>query len=333
MDVTRPNGAANTGLRYVLITSATYHSNYRERLHHSNFRKRPLPPPCWPPSIFVSITQSHLSALQNLRKCELVFFLIMTHSTKKGIILCDFSSWVNQTSTTRASGGLLQARCSETGQHSQDLHMPKILYNQSTTLDDSFFSTACPAGPHASIQDLSCHTINWWILHWDTEGFESAGSNPWSPKAFGPNNSATRVYTIGTARFSITCDGKPCGTNRIYASGRVVRAPLGFKSLRISMEHYNRNRNRNRFVPVTIDSVTICDICDQNVTKPVFLKKLTKKQRNKFGHKFKFVTICDRHKCHKLVTHSVWLVQTCFCFCLEIRLGTALRVVPSQIQT
>jgi len=35
------------------------------------------------------------------------------------------------------------------------------------------------------------------------------------------------------------------------------------------------------------------------------------------------VTVCDRHKCHKLVIHSVWLVQTCFCFYLEIRLGTA----------
>ena len=35
------------------------------------------------------MTKSHLSALQNLRNCELVFFLILTHSTKKGIILCD----------------------------------------------------------------------------------------------------------------------------------------------------------------------------------------------------------------------------------------------------
>jgi len=42
----------------------------------------------------------------------------------------------------------------------QELHMPKFLYDQSTTLDDSCFSTLCPTGPHASIQDLSCHTIN-----------------------------------------------------------------------------------------------------------------------------------------------------------------------------
>ena len=56
--------------------------------------------------------------------------------------------------------GGLRARCSETGQHSQDLHMQKFLYNQSTTLDDSFFYIACPAGPHVSIQDLTCHTIN-----------------------------------------------------------------------------------------------------------------------------------------------------------------------------
>jgi len=62
--------------------------------------------------------------------------------------------------------------------------------------------------------------------------------------------------------------------------------------------HFNRNRNRNSFVPVTIESVTICD---QNVTKSVLLKQLKKKQRNKY----KFVTVCDHHKCHKLVTHSV----------------------------
>ena len=54
--------------------------------------------------------------------------------------------------------------------------------------------------------------------------------------------------------------------------------------------HFNRNRSRNRFVPVTIESV---NICDQNVIKPVLLKKLLKKQRNKFGHKSKFVTVCD----------------------------------------
>jgi len=85
--------------------------------------------------------------------------------------------------------------------------------------------------------------------------------------------------------------------------------------------HFNRNRNRNRNIPVRIES---CDICDKNATKPVLITKLGKRQRKKFGHKLKFVIVCDRHKCHKLVTHSVWLVQTCFCFCLEIWLGTAL---------
>ena len=59
-----------------------------------------------------------------------------------------------------AWGGWLRARCSETGQRSQELHMPKFLYDQSTALNDSCFSTVCPTGPHASIQDLSCHTIN-----------------------------------------------------------------------------------------------------------------------------------------------------------------------------
>ena len=57
IDVTWPKGATNTGWQYVFITWSTYHSNYRERRHHSNFRKRSPPPPCWPPSIFVSITQ------------------------------------------------------------------------------------------------------------------------------------------------------------------------------------------------------------------------------------------------------------------------------------
>jgi len=37
---------------------------------------------------------------------------------------------------------------------------------------------------------------------------------------------------------------------------------------------FNRNRNRNSLVPVTFEFVTICDICEQNVTKSVFLKRL-----------------------------------------------------------
>jgi len=63
--------------------------------------------------------------------------------------------------------------------------------------------------------------------------------------------------------------------------------------------------------------------CDQTC----FAKKtIIKKKENKFCHKFEFVTVCDRHKCHKLVTHSLWLLQPCFCFCLDIRLGTALNL-------
>jgi len=50
----------NTGWQYVFITWCTYHSNFRERRHDSNFRKRPPPPPCRPPSIFVSIMQRHV---------------------------------------------------------------------------------------------------------------------------------------------------------------------------------------------------------------------------------------------------------------------------------
>ena len=69
---------------------------------------------------FVSITES--------QKLCIGFFLIMTHSTKKGIILCDCSSWVNQTSTMGAWGGWLRARCSETGQRSQELHAKVLIW-------------------------------------------------------------------------------------------------------------------------------------------------------------------------------------------------------------
>jgi len=78
--------------------------------------------------------------------------------------------------------------------------------------------------------------------------------------------------------------------------------------------YFNRNRNRNRFVPVTFEFVTICDIFDQNVTISVLLKKTIKKTRAcDRGHKFKIVTFCDHHKCHTLsvtgtnpVSVSVW---------------------------
>jgi hypothetical protein len=37
-----------------------------------------------------------------------------------------------------------------------------------------------------------------------------------------------------------------------------------------------KKRNTNRFVPVKFECVTTRDICDQNVTKSVLLKKLNK---------------------------------------------------------
>jgi len=133
---------------------------------------------------------------------------------------------------------------------------------------------------------------------------------------------AEMIWEIASKRQELSF----CGLVSVVVPSRIPnrkqkQSSLFFRILFIP-NHFNRNRNRNRFVPVTIESVTIFDICEQNVTKPVLLKQLNKEQGNKFGHKFTFVkftfvTICDRHKCRKLVTHSVWLVQTCFCFCLE----------------
>jgi len=67
--------------------------------------------------------------------------------------------------------------------------------------------------------------------------------------------------------------------------------------------HFNRNTKRNRFVPVIFELVTISDICDQNVTKSVLLKK-NKTRACDRGHKFKIVTFCDRHKCRTLSVTS-----------------------------
>ena len=58
--------------------------------------------------------------------------------------------------------------------------------------------------------------------------------------------------------------------------------------------HLKRNRNRNRSVPVIFEFVTICDICDQNVTKTVLLKNETSPRACDRGHEFKIVTFCDR---------------------------------------
>jgi len=38
--------------------------------------------------------------------------------------------------------------------------------------------------------------------------------------------------------------------------------------------HVNRNRNRNRFTPLTFEFVTICDNCEKNATKSVVRKKM-----------------------------------------------------------
>ena len=73
--------------------------------------------------------------------------------------------------------------------------------------------------------------------------------------------------------------------------------------------HFNRNRNRNRYIPDTIESVTICDICDQNMTTPVLLKKKNMETNSvtisNLGH---FLNVTNKNstlKCHKLVTHLV----------------------------
>jgi len=74
--------------------------------------------------------------------------------------------------------------------------------------------------------------------------------------------------------------------------------------------HFLQNRNRNRFVPVTFESVTICDIRDQNVTKSVLLKK--KNGTNSHALSVDWVSIeCDWYK--------PW-----FCFLFGIWIGRAL---------
>jgi len=75
-----------------------------------------------------------------------------------------------------------------------------------------------------------------------------------------------------------------------------------------------------RFVLVTFEFVTICDICDicdQDVTKSVWQKypeRVTEVTNSKLWH---LVTVTN-------VTHWVWLVQTLFLFLFGIRIGSAL---------
>jgi len=64
---------------------------------------------------------------------------------------------------------------------------------------------------------------------------------------------------------------------RAVPSQKQKQSPLSGMFCRISFipNHFNRNTSRNRLVPVTFEFVTICDICDQNVTKSVLLTKLS----------------------------------------------------------
>ena len=63
------------------------------------------------------------------------------------------------------------------------------------------------------------HVMNFALRHGGIQ--THGGSNPLSLR---PHHSATRVYTISTGWFSIIWDGKPFDTNRMYTSGRVVKA-------------------------------------------------------------------------------------------------------------
>jgi len=86
--------------------------------------------------------------------------------------------------------------------------------------------------------------------------------------------------------------------------------------------HFNRNRNRNRFVPCHI---WICNHlwhlspkCDQICFAKKTKKKperVTEATNSKLWH---FVTVTN-------VTHWVWLVQSLFMFLFSIRIGTTLR--------
>ena len=91
------------------------------------------------------------------------------------------------------------------------------------------------------------------------------------------------------------------------------QSSLSDKFCRISFipNHFNRNRKRNRFVPVIFESVTICD---QNVTESVSPKKLKKIQsvwpRSQIWNcdilwpSQMSNIVCDLYK--KLVSVSVW---------------------------
>jgi len=86
----------------------------------------------------------------------------------------------------------------------------------------------------------------------------------------------------------------------------------------IHYEPFSRKQKQKQVCDsLTFECVTICDICDQNVTKSVMLKKLGKIQSNKFGHKFEIVTFCDRPKIHKLSHIECDRYKPYFCFYLQ----------------
>jgi len=87
--------------------------------------------------------------------------------------------------------------------------------------------------------------------------------------------------------------------------------------------NFLENRNRNRFVPVTFESLTICDIgqCDpgQMPRWPNLFawKPFTKSRASARGHKFEIVTFCDCHKYHKWSHIECNWYKPCFWFCVE----------------
>jgi len=78
--------------------------------------------------------------------------------------------------------------------------------------------------------------------------------------------------------------------------------------------HFNRNKNKNRVVPVTFEFVTISDICDQNVTKSVLLKNPKKKQSVSPRSQ---IQNCDILWSSQISHIECDWYKTCFCFCLE----------------
>ena len=77
---------------------------------------------------------------------------------------------------------------------------------------------------------------------------------------------------------------------------------------------FQLKQNRNRLVPVTLEFVTICDICNQNMTKSVLLKKL-KKNPERWPRSQ--IQNCDVLWPSQMPPIECDWYKTCFCFCLE----------------